>query len=54
MSSEKKRKSLINEKKKFEINIKKKNVEKIEAYYTLIKHLINVQTLMKLDSHSIY
>ena len=39
-------------KEKFEINIKEKNVEEIEIYYTLIKHSINVQILMKLDSHS--
>ena len=41
-------------KKEFEINIKEKNVEKIKAYYILIKHSISVQTLMKFDSHSIY
>ena len=39
-------------KKEFEINTKEKIIEKIETYYTLIKHSINVQTLMKLDNHS--
>ena len=38
--------------KEFEINTEKKNIEKIKAYYTLIKHSINVQTLMKFDNHS--
>ena len=38
--------------KQFAINIKEKNVEKIKRYYILIKHSINVQTLMKFDSHS--
>ena len=38
--------------KKFEIDIEKKNVEKIKAYYTLIKHLISIRTLMKFDNHS--
>ena len=39
---------------KFEINIKKKNVEKVKAYYILIKHSINIQTLMKFNNHLIY
>ena len=39
-------------KKKFEINIKGKNVEKLKTYYTLIKQSINVQILMKLNNHS--
>ena len=39
-------------KKKVRDKYKKKNVEKIEVYYTLIKHSISVQTLMKLDNHS--
>ena len=47
------KKSFSSIKKKFEINIEKKNVEKIKTYYTLIKHSINIQTLMKLDNHSI-
>ena len=38
--------------KEFEINTEKKNVEKIKAYYTLIKHSISVQALIKLDNHS--
>ena len=36
----------------FEINTEKKNVEELKTYYTLMKHLITVQTLMKLDNHS--
>ena len=39
--------------KKFEINTEKKDVEEIKTYYTLIKHSISVQTLMKFDNHSI-
>ena len=39
--------------KKFEINIKKKNIEKIKIYYTLIKHSINVQALIEFNNYSI-
>ena len=51
---QRKKESLLSMKKeKFEINTKEKNVEKIEVYYILIKYSINVQTLLKFDSHSI-
>ena len=50
---QRKKKSFLSMKeKKFEINTKEMNVEKIETYYTLIQHSISVQTLMKLDNHS--
>ena len=49
---EEKKNLLSIKKEKFEINTKEKNVQKIKIYYTLIKHLINIQTLMKLDNHS--
>ena len=39
-------------KKEFEKNTEEKNVEKIKAYYILIKYSISIQALMKLDSHS--
>ena len=46
-----KKKFFVNERKKVRDKYKK-NVEKIKACYTLIKHSISVQTLMKFDNHS--
>ena len=48
------KKNLLSMKKKVWNRYKKKDIKKIKAYYTLIKHSISVQTLMKLDNHSIY
>ena len=45
------KKSFINERRRIRNKYKKKNIEKIKAYYILIKHSISVQTLMKLDSY---
>ena len=50
---QRRKESLSSMEKKVRDKYKKKNVKKIKAYYTLIKHSINVQTLMKLDNHSI-
>ena len=49
---QRRKKSFSSEEKKFEINTRKKNIKEIKAYYILIKHLISVQILMKLDNHS--
>ena len=47
------KKFLVDQKKRIRNKYKKKSVEKIKAYYILIKHSISVQTFMKFDNNSI-